>query len=140
MKARTDTTRLYRFESTFLHKRGQPGNKDTSIGALRVLAAKVWKDAGRQSHDVPPIIAGKGVKYNDAMYSYYEVKPVHKIVLVRNQRRPTLLLHEMTHALGYGNHDSKFCKTYFKLLHKYLGYDLDELKLQAASFNITMRT
>lgn len=42
----------------------------------------------------------------------------------------------MTHALGRWKHNKGFCKLYFELLRRYLGYDLDELKLQASNFRI----
>lgn len=136
-KARTDTRRLYRFEHLFLCKPNNPGNKDTPIEELRKLAAMVWRDYNKkQSRECPVLIAGAGLQYGDTLYSFYEVMPVHRIVLSRPQRTPTVLLHELTHALGRGLHNASFCKLYFELLHKYLGYDLDELKLQAANFKI----
>lgn len=136
-KARVDTRRLYRFEHLFLCKPANPGNKDTAIGELRALAAEVWRDYNKKkSRDCPPLIAGAGILHGDTYYSYYEVMPVHKIVLSRTQRTKTVLLHEMTHALGRGMHNAAFCALYFELLHRYLGYDLDELKLQAQNFKI----
>lgn len=140
MKAQIETRRLYRFEELFLHKRGMPGMKDTSIGALRALATKVWAKHNTTDAVCPKIWASEGTMYNGSFYSYYEDKPVHKIVMARNQRRPTLLLHELAHALGGGSksnhHNKKFCTLYFGLLHEYIGYDLEELRLQAASFKI----
>lgn len=136
-KARVDTRRLYRFEHLFLHTHRCPGNKDTSIEELRKLASRVWRQyKKKRSRECPSIWAGKGVFYSGVYCSYYEVDPVHKIVLTRSQRKPTVLLHEMAHALGRGLHDAAFCALYFELLHKYLGYDLDELKLQAANFKV----
>lgn len=136
-KARTDTRRLYRFEHLFLCKPANPGNRDTPIGELRALAVRVWKAYNKkQSHECPRIVAGAGLIHGDTLYSYYEVMPVHKIELSRSQRTKTVLLHEITHSLGRGMHNAAFCALYFELLHKYLGYDLDELKLQAANFRI----
>lgn len=136
MSASADTRRLYRFEELFLHTKQCPGNEDAPIGALRALAMRVWGDYNGSAHECPAVIAGEGVRDGDVLYSFYEIPPVHKIVLTRSQRRPTVLLHEMAHALGKWLHDAKFCELYFELLHKYLGYDLEELELQAAAFKI----
>lgn len=82
----TSTRRLYKFEQLFLHTSKQPGNKDTPIGVLRSLGAKVWADYNTRAHDCPEIKSGDGVKSGENFYSFYEVPPVHRIVLARNQR------------------------------------------------------
>ena len=130
---RVDTSRLYRFEALYLHTKACPGNDDTPIGVLRRLAKKVWEEYGR-THECPPIIAGLGC--DGDQYSYYEVPPVHKIVLKRTQRTPTVLMHELTHALGCGYHNKRFCRLYFELLVKYLKFDAELLNNQALLFSI----
>lgn len=102
------------------------------MAKLRRIAMKIWHDlfstSGRDYYPLPNIRAGRGVKYNGYLYSYYE--KYYGIVLARNQRNIVILIHELTHALGYDDHDKAFVNQYFKLLRKFT--DIDSRSLNRA--------
>lgn len=110
-KQRLFTRRLYNFEEVFF--RGKPTLK---MATLRKLAVRVWKDEGRDIAKLPRISGGKGVRYNGRYYSYCDGED---IVLVRNERRKFVLLHELVHAMGYDYHNRPFTRKYLELLNKY---------------------
>lgn len=110
-----DTRRLYAWEArTF---RGRPC---VSIATLRRLAQRVWRDL-KINRPLPQIVAGRGTPYNGRLYSYYDGV---KIVLARNERQVHVLLHELTHAMGYDDHDQRFVKQYLMLLNRYVSATL----------------
>lgn len=109
-KAR-DTRRVYAWEmQTF---RGAPR---VSIHRLRQMARSVWRTY-RISHPLPKIVAGRGTPYHGRLYSYYDGE---RIVLARNERQVFVLLHELTHAMGYDDHDARFMRRYLSLLRRYV--------------------
>jgi len=116
--ARWNTRRLYKFESEF--RRGDFLNKTLHVDYLRNIASEVWKDLNRSYFNMPylpHIRCGRGVPYNGSLYSYYQED--EGIVLARNQRTELVLYHELTHALGFDDHDVAFVSMYFYLLNRY---------------------
>lgn len=110
---RIDTRRVYAWEmQTF---RGAPR---VSIHTLRRLARRVWATC-RPTAPLPQIVAGQGTRYHGRWYSYYDGT---RIVLARNERQVFVLLHELTHALGYDDHDAAFLRQYHRLLRTYGGW------------------
>lgn len=63
-----------------------------------------------------------------------------KIVLAHHDCSVVTLLHELTHARGFGSirnpHSRGFVLAYIEMLNWGLGWDVDELRLQAYSFNL----
>jgi hypothetical protein len=101
------------------------------IGALRALAEKVWRE--RQGRGALEVRAGRGTAHAGRLVS--ECKFWHSprqtwIVLARHERKATVLLHELAHALGHWHHDRKFLQEYFGLLADYAG--IDQALLMAA--------
>ncbi len=94
------------------------------IGALRALAAKVWRE--REGRGALRIAAGRGAMHAGRRVSectlYLHPREL-VIVLARHERKATVLLHELTHALGHWHHDIKFLQEYFGLLADYAGID-----------------
>jgi len=125
-----NTRRVYLFEAQYFH--GHPLSRNMPMAKLRRIAMKIWHDlfstSGRDYYPLPNIRAGRGVKYNGSLYSYYE--KYYGIVLARNQRNIVILIHELTHALGYDDHDKAFVNQYFKLLRKFT--DIDSRSLNRA--------
>lgn len=108
-KAR-DTRAVYAWEMhTFRGAKREP------IARLRRLAQRVWRDQ-RTRKPLPEIVAGRGTPYHGRLYSYYDGT---RIVLARNERQVFVLLHELTHALGHEDHDSRFRRQYETLLRQY---------------------
>ena len=117
-KRTLDTRRLYKFEKEWF--RGEP---NLPIKALQELAYDIWKEAGYTGYyhgdkvrPMPTVVAGKGTKYNGRYYSYCDGE---RVELARNERKKFVLIHEMVHALGYGDHDEAFVDKYFELLDHY---------------------
>lgn len=106
-----DTRRLYHFEEVYF--RGQPTKP---IATLRKLGERIWQAKSKKRHKCIPIIAGQGFWHLGRYYSYCDGS---KIVLARNERKTFVLIHEMTHALGYDYHDKSFVKAYLQLLIEY---------------------
>lgn len=110
MNHRLDTRRLYAFEEKFFR-----GSKQLPIGKLKLLAARIWKREGIR-RPLPPIVAGKGMRYLGRYYSYFDGK---QVVLARSERRAFVLIHELVHAMGFDYHNSSFVERYFELLFRY---------------------
>ena len=117
-KCAADTRRLYKFEKEWF--RGEP---NFPIKVLRELAYDIWKEAGYTGYyhgdkvrPMPAVVAGKGTRYNGRYYSYCDGE---RVELARNERKKFVLIHEMVHALGYGDHDEAFVDKYFELLDHY---------------------
>lgn len=125
-----DTRKLYQFESEIFVE-----HKSMSMKKLRKIATKIW-----QLQDIkkplPHIVAGRGVKYNGKLFSYYEKLPNKEIiVLARHQRDDITLCHELTHALGFDDHDALFVKKLLELIG-HLGYTTKSLKETAKEYKL----
>lgn len=127
------TRRLYSLEKLF------PREKDVPMSELREFGLTIWFTEG--GGIAPKIVAGRGAKYNGRLLSYCEQEPFQAptIVLSRNQRKVTVLIHEITHGLGYWTHDEKFVKRYFEILDRWTPLKRDYLLLLAQSQNIDIR-
>lgn len=130
MTAAVDTRRLYAFEGEYL--RGSRLVRVVPMDDLQTLASHIWTTVGGAG-DCPTIVAGPGVKYLGARYSYCQGKYIQ---LARNQRNDLTLIHELVHALGCGMHNRRFIGVYRRLLinftsitPKTLDYGLKTYKL-----------
>ena len=130
MTAAVDTRRLYAFEGEYL--RGSRLVRVVPMDDLQALASHIWTTVGGVG-DCPTIVAGPGVKYLGARYSYCQGKYIQ---LARNQRNDLTLIHELVHALGCGMHNRRFIGVYRRLLinftsitPKTLDYGLKTYKL-----------
>jgi len=131
---RVDTRKLYKLETLF------PPEKDQSMKQLRELGHHIWENESGNMKMLPEIVAGQGSFYGKFFLSFcYKIdKQPPKIILSRQHRKPNVLIHEMTHALGEWNHGTRFIKRYFDLLVRYGNYDYDFLLLTAYSVNIDL--
>ena len=90
-----------------------------AMAPLRRLAARVWRAEGIAA-PLPRIVAGRGVERSGAALASYCQGDY--IVLSRHQRCPTILLHELAHAIAQDPppyHGLEFIKLYCRLLVKY---------------------
>ena len=117
-KRTLDTRRLYKFEKEWLG-----GEPNLPMKTLQELAYDIWKEAGYTGYyhgdkvrPMPTVVAGKGTRYNGRYYSYCDGE---RVELARGERKKFVLIHEMVHALGYGDHDEDFVDKYFELLDYY---------------------
>jgi hypothetical protein len=112
------TRALYRYEETRF--RDSHLLKRRSIGELRRLTARIWQAEKTARPDAPPaIIAGRGVYQSGRWMSYCEGR--NKIVLIRQDRNILLLIHELTHAIGFTWHGVPFRSRYFHMLRRHAG-------------------
>ena len=129
-----ETRKLYQLEYLF------PPEKDRSMTELSALGKRIWQSESRNMKMLPSIVAGQGSFYGNKWLSFCFKLPgeAPKIVLSRGQRKHSVLIHEVTHALGYWDHSTSFIKKYFELLVKYDGWNYDFLLLTAYSVNINL--
>jgi hypothetical protein len=112
------TRALYRYEGTRF--RDSHLLKVRSIKELRRLTARIWQAEKTARPDAAPaIIAGRGVYQSGRWLSYCEGRA--KIVLARHERNILVLIHELTHAIGFTHHGTAFRERYFGLLRRYAG-------------------
>lgn len=129
-----DTRRLYKLELLF------PKEKFVNIKQLRNLGRIIWEQESGNMKMFPEIVAAKVLNSGQENFSFcYKVghKPA-KIILVERHLTRTVLIHELTHALGYWDHSSRFIKKYFELLVKYANFDYNFLLLVACSVNMKL--
>lgn len=131
---RIDTRKLYKLETLF------PPEKDHSMTQLQNLGHEIWLKESGNMKMLPEIVAGQGSYYGNTFLSFcYKIgNQPPKIILARQHRKPNVLIHEITHGLGYWNHGTRFIKRYFDLLVKYGNYDYNFLLLTAYSVNIDL--
>lgn len=94
------------------------------------------RDIGQfYARDEVKIVAGRGVKYNGRLLSYYDGE---KIVLARNGRKASVVLHEVAHSLAgfVAGHGPKFMRIYVDLLTRYGVIDSDALEALLYKYNI----
>lgn len=129
-----DTRKLYKLEMLF------PVERDRTMKQLRSLGHQIWEIESGNMKVLPEIVAGQGCYYGNTFMSFcYKIDGQQtKIILSRQHRKPHILIHEMTHALGFMDHSLKFVKRYFDLLVKYGNYDYNFLLLTAYSVNINL--
>ena len=129
---------MYRFENVFESELPARIRRRTSLRTLRALAQRVWDKYGRKGLSAPVIEFGDGIKHGDTMYSY--AMGFKYIELSEKQRTPAVLLHELTHTLGYGafpnGHGIGFARKYQDLLVEFGGCDRDNLIIGMAMFGI----
>ena len=130
MKA-VETRHLYRFEniSTAVSKYA---NATRSEKTLREIARNVWAKHGRKGRRCPEVVVVDGAKWSTCSgHSLIELATA--AATKGNQPHNTIgvLLHEMTHAMGYGTHGRGFVRKYFQLLVEYGKCDLPALILDA---------
>jgi hypothetical protein len=129
-----ETRRLYCFEGS-TRALSDYANKQRRLAPLRRLAAAVWADHGRKGLPPPVIEFGTGTLFSGQSTSYCAGYSL--ICLVEGQRDIGTLLHELTHALGYGTpHGPGFVRKYFDLLVSYGRCERGALELDAALFKL----
>lgn len=126
-KHMVETRRLYKFESLF--EVSAFANRPRSIQYLRALCERVWAKHGRRRVRAPIIDLAP-----DAQYSF--CRGYREIKLAPHHRTVDVLLHEITHALGYCTHGRAFVRRYVKLLVEYGKCDEGKLVLGLGMFGI----
>lgn len=123
------TQALYRWENEEFY--GSPaGRRKLSEKQLQAMAQEIWASEGWDAHLPCPTLR---IERTPDDLSYSQGRKV--IVLVPKDANAVILIHELTHARGYGvgaiMHSVGFVKMYLKMLNKYLGWDLTELTEKA---------
>lgn len=129
-----ETRRLYSFEanSKAISKYAQ---RNRSLRFLLSVADEVWAKHGRKGRGVPAVAFGEGTPHGASVASYCE--GFRYIELVEGQRNVVVLVHELTHAMGYGNpHGNGFVRKYFDLLVEFGRCERGALVLEASTFGI----
>jgi hypothetical protein len=113
-----NTRKIYKFEREYFW-----GEPSLPMKMLQDLANRIWESEGKEE-PLPRVVSGKGTKYSGRYFSYFDGE---KIELARSERKRTVLIHEMVHALGYDKHDDGFACKYFELLEQFAGCSRREL-------------
>lgn len=103
---------VYRFEDRFLPSPEWP------MARLRALGRLIWREIARGRERCPEIVAGRGLRHCGRLVSYCEGRS--RVVLARHERRPRIVIHEFTHALGPITHGLRFQKLFAYLIGRYL--------------------
>ena len=106
-----NTLNLYRFEVEYFPKNHYL-LKSQPISTLQNLGEKIWYDYNVTPRKMPLIRFGAG-------YYCYSWTDGDVIELAPWERNKLVLIHEMTHILGYPNHDKHFVRLYMELLMQY---------------------
>ena len=107
-----------------------------SMPELRRFAERLWEHAKTaRNESMPQIVAGRGYFQNNRWLSYCEGR--RRIVLARHERTLLVLIHELTHALGFETHGVRFRRRYFELLEQFGGRLSAETK---AALAVNVRT
>lgn len=127
-KQMIETRRLYKFETLFECSRFAKATRTEEY--LRKLADKVWSRHGRKRVRAPDVRVVHGLDY-----SY--CKGFSEIRLMRECHSCVeVLLHEITHALGYRTHGRGFVRKYVQLLSEYGKCEEGKLLLGMSLFGI----
>lgn len=124
-----DTLLTYMWEDKFI-----PEGARLTLKAAKALAIRVWLYAEvnmyhtRADTNPPPriIFANSYTKVSRGGHDYYHYDqsycrwPEGDIVLMPLDRCRRVLIHELTHALGYGTHGQEFREVYALLLFEFL--------------------
>lgn len=129
-KRAVETRRLYKFEAVFSRALPVETRRDRSISELRDISELVWAKHGRKWCRIPDVVCAP----DDAQFSYCQ--GFSKIALLRAHRNLAVLLHELTHAIGYAGHGKRFVNRYVALLVDYGGCEEGELRLGLSMFGI----
>jgi len=123
MSQASETRKLYAFERMYIDPIDHEQRGEWPMWRLRDLAQHIWSYEAPDNWYPPEIKAGRGVKMGDKYVSYCLGRS--EIVLARDQRFPSILVHEVAHALRNGdvNHNKWYTRRYFTLLVKYLDYN-----------------
>ena len=129
-----ETHRLYKFEE--LTQAISPyANRRRTLPFLKSIAQDVWAKHGRARLDVPIIRIGKGTPCGGSTASYADGYGL--IELTRPQATVGVLLHELTHSMGFGRpHGKGFVRKYFDLLVEYGRCEKGKLILDASLFKL----
>jgi len=135
-----NTRRLYKFEGEFFN--WSPYRYMTTQLTKQTLVnigKIIWNDEGN-GFLIPEIRFGKGLYHGTAkgLKYYYSWCDRETIELAPTQRDIMTLIHEMVHAVGYSNHDTKFVGKYIELLTKYAGVPKKELIQGMIEYNVAV--
>ncbi len=133
-KRMVDTRRLYLFEEVFTKELPLEARHARPAKFLRAMVEKVWAKHGRAGLAAPKLKYGRGLEQNGVRFSFAD--GYSKIELSPTQRTLAVLLHELTHTIGYGTHGKGFVRKYIDLLVEYAGCDRGELELGMGMFGI----
>jgi len=130
-----ETRRLYWFESIFSKELPAYVRRQRSEIFLRYMLADGWKKHGCKGVKQPQLTFGKGTPHHGKRCSFAD-KYSH-IELVPGDRNVMILLHEITHTLGFGTpHGRGFARKYVELLVEYGRCDEGELNLALRLFKV----
>jgi len=132
-----ETRRLYHFEDIALPVLSPHTTARAPMKQLRRLAFLVWQEHGRKGERCPEVMAGEGLRYGGRALSYCAGRTL--IVLAPGQRTVSVLLHELTHALGHGTHGKGFTRRFLELMEQYGRADIGLLELGAGLYGVKLR-
>ncbi len=129
-----ETRRLYFFEHIFSSELPVFALKDRSLAFLQAILNLVWAKHGRKNLAAPSLVFGTGTSHASERASFAQGYSL--IELIEGQRTVMILLHEITHTLGYPTHGKGFAEKYLELLVEYGKCDEGELRMAMSLFKI----
>ncbi len=134
-----ETRRLYKFEHVFIRTTMVPPRalQHRSQAYLQRFARTVWAKHGRKNVRVPVIKLRPDLDHSWCVgFSLIELSTSGKARGGFMHNTIDVLLHELTHAIGYRTHGTGFVRKYVELLVEYAGFDEGELRLALGLFKI----
>lgn len=141
LRRMVETRRVYKFEASYFREDVTPyASKPRSMLFLRKLAEKVWAKHGRERLSVPKIEVIDGAKWSECD-GYTRITLATSKNTRGNLPHNTIdvLLHELTHAIGYRTHGRGFIRKYTELLVEYGRCDPGELRMAMEMFGISQK-
>jgi hypothetical protein len=137
LRRMVETRRLYKFEEEYLYK-NRYISSPRSERFLKSLASRVWEKHGRENLPVPSVKIVDGAKWSTCK-GYKEIALATSKNTRRNLPHNTIdvLLHELTHAIGFSTHGHGFVGKYSELLVEYGRCDPGELRMAMEMFGIS---
>ena len=90
--------------------------KSRTLHQLRARAKTIWRAVASEHDLVFP--ETPRIEFRSIATSWYETDQ-HLIAFAPRQRCDCILIHEMTHALGYWEHDARFARVNAELLVRF---------------------
>lgn len=135
-----ETARLYRWEDYTKTAKGFPYTLvcERTMIDLNLFAVDVWEKHGREGWYMPKIKAWNGLfwKQKNRKWQGWSFSLGRDIKLAKRHRNRLVVLHELTHAMGFWTHGRGFVRKYTGMIEYYTGIEPAWIDLSLGMFGI----
>lgn len=136
-----ETNRMYRWED-HTKRRGKVFpytlTCERTMLDLKLFAEEVWEKHGRAGWSCPVLKSWNGLywKQYNSEFRGWSYQFGREIRLAKRHRNRMVVLHEITHALGFYTHGRGFARRYAQLLVEYGGLDPAWIEVSMGMYGI----